>query len=99
MRILIYLVLGGVVLGAVVYGLYLVWRAVSPPTDEVLVDARQKTPWSFIDAHAGWLVFFGVALIFMLMVLDRAQVGQTVPTDLVAPSAVNGRVVTSDRYY
>lgn len=100
MRILIYLLLGGVVLGIMAYGLHLIWRSVFPSEEKHDVPAGEKAPLlSPLGTRSGWLFFVGMVLLLLWVVLDRASVGQEIPDDFVPPPAVNERGDVSNRYY
>lgn len=99
MRILIYLLLGGVVLGALFYGARLVWDAVYPPVGGGLPADEENSAFSLLDAWSGRLFLFAVLLLFLLMAMDRFWMGHEVPADFVSPPAVDTQKAMPSHYY
>lgn len=98
-RILIYLVFGGVVLGIAMYGVRLIWRAYFPSTENHAVGGETETGSSLPQTWPGRLFLFSVVLLFLLMLVERAWVGQETPADLTPPPAISMPSTVQGPYY
>lgn len=89
MRILIYLLLGLLVLGAVAYGLRLLWYSAFPGEGASENGAgRDPSSLSRTEIWAGRLLLFSLVLLFLLLAFDRVlSVGDT-PVNLDRPPSM-----------
>lgn len=104
MRILIYLLLAGVVLFGMAYGIQLIWRAYFPAShDTGTLEGQGEGLFSlpFLDrSKSGRYLLWAVLFVFALMVMDRVWVDESsVPVHHTPLPTVQEYSTAGDRYY
>lgn len=99
MRIMLYLLLGVVVLGVLLYGGYLVRRSRSPYGPDLNGGETQLALPGPVVGRWGWWLFLPLGLWMMWALLDRVTLGSEVPADLTPPPSLNERATSPGRYY
>ncbi len=83
MRVLIYVLLGVLVLGAIVRGIQLLW--LKTRSDAAANDDENALLTTF-DLWVGRILLYGLLLLFLMLALERGLTSYAPPPDLERPS-------------
>ena len=89
MRIFLFLTLGALVIGAIIYALRLLWRTAHPPTKEV----EAENPVSWIESGSGRVILYlAAALLGMMVILQIVETPEKPAKNYTPSQFVDGKI-------